>query len=241
MPDDEPDPAQPPQRRAAAPSRRGRRRPAPRVPQPKIVAGRRWNVSLVWLLPSVAVAIGASLLVRSVFLVGPRIDIEFATAEGHRGRQDRGPLQGGGDRQGANPVSLRDDRKGVVVGVRLDRSAAGFAVAGHQLLGRAAADRPGRRQRARHAALRRLHRHRRGRLDQGASRVQGPRGAALRAARRAGQDLRAARLRPRLARRRLAGVLSPHAGRPGRRLHARRRARRAVGPQSSSRRRTSGW
>ena len=79
-----PDPAQPPAAPgAAAPSRRGRRRRAPRSCRNRaIVEARRWNVSLVWLLPAVAVAIGASLLVRSVFLIGPRIDIEFASADG---------------------------------------------------------------------------------------------------------------------------------------------------------------
>src|ERR1022692_953859 len=54
----------------------------PALPQPRVTRARRWNVSLVWLLPAVAVAIGASLLFRTVFLSGPRIEIEFASAEG---------------------------------------------------------------------------------------------------------------------------------------------------------------
>ena len=111
MPDDEPDPAQPPARRAR---RRRPPRPAPAgaedLPQPRIVEARRWNVSLVWLLPAVAVAIGASLLVRSVFLIGPRIDIEFASAEGVEAGKTEvrykevviGKVQS---------VSLRDDRQ----------------------------------------------------------------------------------------------------------------------------------
>jgi len=129
MPDDPPDPAQPQAAPGAAAPEPPRQAPAgaEELPQPRIVEARRWNVSLVWLLPAVAVAIGASLLVRSVFLVGPRIDIEFASAEGvEAGKTDVrykevviGKVQS---------VSLRDDRKGVVVGVRLDRSAASFAV-----------------------------------------------------------------------------------------------------------------
>src|SRR5678816_4863419 len=58
--------------------------PAPdaELPQPRVVRARRWNVSLVWLVPAVAVAIAASMLVRSVFLTGPRIEIEFKSADG---------------------------------------------------------------------------------------------------------------------------------------------------------------
>jgi paraquat-inducible protein B len=129
MPDEPPDPAQPP----AAPEAAAPQSPQPAppggddLPQPRIAAARRWNVSLVWLLPAVAVAIGASLLVRTVFLSGPRIDIEFASAEGvEPGKTEVrykevviGKVQ---------TVSLRDDRKRVVVGVQLDRSAAGIAV-----------------------------------------------------------------------------------------------------------------
>ena len=97
------------------------------LPQPRIARARRWNLSLVWLLPAVAVAIGLSLLVRTVFLIGPRIDIDFNSAEGVEvGKTDVrykevviGKVQS---------VSLRSDRKGVRVGVQLNGSAAGFAV-----------------------------------------------------------------------------------------------------------------
>lgn len=129
MPDDPPDPAQPPAAPGAAAPEPPRPTPegAGDLPQPRIVEARRWNVSLVWLLPAIAVAIGASLLVRSVFLVGPRIDIEFASAEGIEAGKTEvrykevviGKVQA---------VSLRDDLKGVVVVVRLDRPAAKFAV-----------------------------------------------------------------------------------------------------------------
>ena len=132
MPDAPPDPAQsrapaelPP---AASPALADASPASPTdLPQPRIAEARRWNVSLVWLLPAVAVAVGASLLVRTVFLVGPKIDIEFASADGvEAGKTDVrykevviGKVQS---------VSLRDDRTRVVVGVQLDRSAAGIAV-----------------------------------------------------------------------------------------------------------------
>ncbi len=96
-------------------------------PLPRIEKARRWNVSLVWLVPLVAVAIAASLLVRSVFLTGPRVEIEFKSADGvEAGKTEvryKEVIIGK-----VVSVSLRDDRKRVVVVVQLDRSAAKFAV-----------------------------------------------------------------------------------------------------------------
>ena len=102
----------------------------------------------------VAVAIGASLLVRTRLPGRP--------AHRHRVRAPPTGIEAGktdvrykevviGKVQS---VSLRDDRKRVVVGVRLDRSAAGLAVEDTHVLGRPAAHRRGRRHRPRHAALR---------------------------------------------------------------------------------------
>ena len=102
--------------------------PAPdALPEPRIVSKRRWNISLVWLVPAVAIAIAASMLVRSVFLTGPRIEIEFKSAEGVEAGKTEvrykevviGKVVG---------VALRDDRERVVVVVQLDQSAARFAV-----------------------------------------------------------------------------------------------------------------
>ena len=96
-------------------------------PLPKVEKARRWNVSLVWLVPVVAIAIAASLLVRSVFLTGPRIEIEFKSADGvEAGKTEiryKEVVIGK-----VVSVSLRDDRKRVVVVAQLDRSASGFAV-----------------------------------------------------------------------------------------------------------------
>ena len=100
----------------------------PSLPQPNIVRAPRWNVSLVWLLPAIAVAIGVSLLVRSVFLVGPTIEIEFASADGvEAGKTEvrfREVVIGK-----VRSVSLRGANRNVVVAVQLDRSAASIAVA----------------------------------------------------------------------------------------------------------------
>ena len=100
---------------------------APDMPQPRVVQARRWHLSLVWLVPAVAIAVAASMLVRTVFLTGPRIEVEFASADGvEAGKTEvryKEVVIGK-----VTSVSLRDDRKRVMVGVQLDRSAASFAV-----------------------------------------------------------------------------------------------------------------
>jgi paraquat-inducible protein B len=97
------------------------------VAQPRVVRARRWNVSMVWLLPAVAVAIAASMLLRTFLLVGPRIEIEFATAEGiEAGKTDVRYKEVVIGR--VTSVTLREDRKSIIAGVQLDRSASTFAV-----------------------------------------------------------------------------------------------------------------
>src|SRR3954452_22616339 len=97
------------------------------LPQPRVVKARRWNVSLVWLVPVVAVAIAASMLVRSIFLTGPRIEVQFKSADGvEAGKTEvryKEVVIGK-----VVSVALRDDRQSVGVVVQLDRSAASFAV-----------------------------------------------------------------------------------------------------------------
>jgi paraquat-inducible protein B len=101
--------------------------PSGELPQPRVEKARRWNLSLVWLVPAVAIAIAASMLFRSVFLTGPRIEIEFKSADGvEAGKTEvryKEVIIGK-----VVAVGLRDDRQRVVVVVQLDRSAARFAV-----------------------------------------------------------------------------------------------------------------
>ncbi len=115
----EPQPPAPPVARDAT--------PPGELPRPRITRARRWNVSLVWLVPAVAIAIAASMLVRTVFLAGPRIEIEFKSADGvEAGKTEvryKEVIIGK-----VVSVGLRDDRNRVVVVVQLDRSASRFAV-----------------------------------------------------------------------------------------------------------------
>ena len=127
MNDDSPEPALPAAPAPAAPAPAALALEA-ELPQPRVEKRRRWSVSLVWLLPAIAIAVAGSLLVRTVFLSGPRIEIEFASADGvEAGKTEvryKEVVIGK-----VTTVSLRDDAKRVVVSVQLNRSASGFAVA----------------------------------------------------------------------------------------------------------------
>ncbi|WP_418316811.1 intermembrane transport protein PqiB [Piscinibacter sakaiensis] len=104
-------------------------RPAadPALPTPTVTRANRFHLSLVWLVPIVAILLGASLLLRNYLETGPRIQIEFNTAEGlEEGKTEvrfKEVVVGRVEK-----VSLRDDRKRVVATVQLDRSAASMAV-----------------------------------------------------------------------------------------------------------------
>jgi paraquat-inducible protein B len=98
------------------------------LPEPVVEKRRRFRISLVWLVPLVALAIGASLLVRTLFLTGPTIEIEFASADGvEAGRTEVRFKEVPVGR--VQSVRLSEDRRKVVVGVKLDRSAGTIAVA----------------------------------------------------------------------------------------------------------------
>lgn len=100
--------------------------PPPSLPAPRVARPNRFRLSLVWLVPLVAVLIGASLLVRSVLATGPRIEIEFNTAEGiEAGKTEVRYKEVVIGRVEA--VALRGDRQRVIVSVQLARSAASVA------------------------------------------------------------------------------------------------------------------
>ncbi len=97
------------------------------LPQPVVRPARRFSMSPVWLVPVLALIVGASLMVRQSLLVGPQIDIQFSSAEGvEAGKTDlryKEVVIGH-----VEAISLAADRKRVVATVRLDRSASSFAV-----------------------------------------------------------------------------------------------------------------
>jgi paraquat-inducible protein B len=97
------------------------------IAEPVIKRKNPARLSLVWMVPLVAVIIGASLLITSVLKAGPRVTIEFHTAEAlEPGKTEVRYKEVTVGR--VETVSLSEDRKRVLVGVRLNRSVANIAV-----------------------------------------------------------------------------------------------------------------
>jgi paraquat-inducible protein B len=95
------------------------------LPQP-VVKRRRFNASLIWLVPALAALVGLSLVVSSWLQAGPQITISFQSAEG----LDAGktPVKYKNVVIGrVNKIRLSSDRSHVLVNVALEKSAEGFA------------------------------------------------------------------------------------------------------------------
>jgi paraquat-inducible protein B len=96
--------------------------------KPVIVRANRLRFSLAWIVPLVALVVGAVLVVRTLMQTGPLITITFRNAEGlEPGRTEvryKEVVVGRVTRVGLSP-----DRGRVLATVRLDKSAAGLAAA----------------------------------------------------------------------------------------------------------------
>lgn len=92
---------------------------------------RRWNVSLVWIVPIIALLIGASLVVRNWLQEGPVITLSFKTGEGLVAHKTpvkyRSVVIGE-----VISVELAKDKKSVVAKVQLSKEAESFATEGAQ-------------------------------------------------------------------------------------------------------------
>ena len=100
---------------------------APDIPMPLVQPKNRLRLSLVWIVPLVALLVGGALLVRTLLAVGPRIEIEFRNAESlEPGKTEVRYKEVVIGR--VESVALRDDRTRVIATVQLDRSAAPIAV-----------------------------------------------------------------------------------------------------------------
>lgn len=98
------------------------------LPEP-VVKHRRFNASLIWLIPVLAALIGVSLVVNSWLQAGPNISLSFQSAEG----LDAGktPVKYKNVVIGrVKKIQLSSDRSHVLVSVALEKSASGFATKG---------------------------------------------------------------------------------------------------------------
>lgn len=102
--------------------------PQPSEPQ---IRERRWQFSLVWLVPIAAVLVGLSMVLHSWLSAGPQITISFDTAEGLEANKTQvkyknvviGLVTG---------IELSEDRTQVIATVELDNSAQPFTRADSQ-------------------------------------------------------------------------------------------------------------
>ncbi|SDJ40254.1 paraquat-inducible protein B [Pseudomonas delhiensis] len=93
------------------------------------VRTRRWNLSLVWIVPIIALLVGASLVVRNWMQQGPVISISFATGEGLEAHKTQVKYRSVVIGE-VTSVELARDRKGVVTTVQLSKDAESFASRG---------------------------------------------------------------------------------------------------------------
>jgi paraquat-inducible protein B len=103
------------------------RTPQPELPEPVLARQNRLHLSLVWIVPIVALVVGAVLVVRALLQAGPEITIEFRSAEGiEPGRTEVRFKEVVVGR--VKTVTLSPDRQKVVVTASLDRNVKSLAV-----------------------------------------------------------------------------------------------------------------
>src|SRR5574337_760437 len=95
------------------------------LPRP-VVKRRRFNASLIWLVPALAALVGLSLVINNWLQAGPQITISFQSAEGLEAGKT--PVKYKNVVIGrVNKIHLSGDRSHVLVNVALEKSAEGFA------------------------------------------------------------------------------------------------------------------
>ncbi|MBH3426525.1 intermembrane transport protein PqiB [Pseudomonas alkylphenolica] len=98
----------------------------PPVPAPKTVKTRRFSISMVWIVPIVAVLVGISLVVHNWLQQGPTIQITFKTGQGLTANKTevkyRNVVIGH-----VTTVDLSPDQKSVTATVKLSKQAENFA------------------------------------------------------------------------------------------------------------------
>ncbi|MFS1289646.1 intermembrane transport protein PqiB [Pseudomonas piscis] len=98
---------------------------SPSAPGAPALRTRRFNVSLVWLVPIVAALVGLSMVVHKSMSAGPEISISFQTAEGLEANKTQVKYKNVVIGK-VTSIALSDDRRKVVAKVELDQSAEPF-------------------------------------------------------------------------------------------------------------------
>jgi paraquat-inducible protein B len=91
----------------------------------EIKTARRWSVSLVWIVPIIALLVGISLVVHHRLQAGPEITITFKTGEGLTAEKTQVKYRNVVIGQ-VSEVALSEDQKSVTATVKLAKRAASF-------------------------------------------------------------------------------------------------------------------
>ena len=96
------------------------------VPAPRRMKRKRWLPSLIWLVPIVALAVGATLMARVILERGAQITVTFSSAEGIEAGKTRVKYKSV-DIGVVKAVGLTEDRSGAVVLIELTHDGKAFA------------------------------------------------------------------------------------------------------------------
>lgn len=97
------------------------------LPKARVARRKRRSISLVWIIPAVAVAIGVWLVIRTIATTGPTIEIQFKTAEGLEAGKTKIKYKNV-DIGTVKTITLGSEKKGVVVTADMTRQAADLLV-----------------------------------------------------------------------------------------------------------------
>ena len=92
------------------------------LPETKIVSRLHSPISLIWIVPLVAVLIGAGLAIHAMLQRGPEIELQFASAEGLEANKTKLKYKDV-DIGTVAAIALADDRRTVKVTVQMDKQA----------------------------------------------------------------------------------------------------------------------
>ncbi|WP_296223792.1 intermembrane transport protein PqiB [Ralstonia sp. UBA689] len=98
------------------------------VPPPRRMKRKRWLPSLIWLVPIVALAVGATLMARVILARGAQVAVTFSSAEGIEAGKTRVKYKSV-DIGVVKAVGLTEDRSGAVVLIELTHDGKAFASA----------------------------------------------------------------------------------------------------------------
>lgn len=101
--------------------------PSPDIPKAHVTRRKRRQISLVWIIPIVALLVGAYLVFHALRTNGPTIDIEFKTAEGLEAGKTKIKYKNV-DIGTVQTITLGKDRKGVIVTAQMTRNATDLLV-----------------------------------------------------------------------------------------------------------------